>query len=610
MADAAEEQAEDFVIAAGVQHSVRQFVERAAAELGIRLRFEGEGIHGVGRGASVEGELANCNPGGVIVKVDPRYFRPTEVETLLGDPGKAQDNLGWQPTTGFEVRVHEMVKRDDASAQRDGLVKPSGFQAYDRHDRTRPAAPRLPCRRQAGRHGVRESAPGMRPACGRRPGHAGSGMKLSNIAWNLMGLGLPLVVALLCIPPLLQSLGNERFGLLSLAWALTAVAGLFDLGIGRAATRAVAERLGSSAQGGIPAVITQAVRLTRRAGLAGAALAAVAVWAGATSYLKTSPDLADETRIAAYLLVLVIPLQAGTATYRGICEGLQRFRGINVVRVLLGIGNFGVPLAMTTITSHLGWIVGSLVGTRLLAWWAYRVLARVNLPSADDSADASQPASGLLASSLWFTASTLVGALLAQADRFFISTNLTVAQVPTYTVPLDIVTQLFLVVSAVSTVAFPSLATQLARDRAQAWQLFTRWFGRVAVLMAAVALGAAVVLPVFMPLWIKALLPAESITIALVLCIGLWTHSLGVMCMSMLHAAGLFKETALINMVELPVYFIALSVLVERFGVTGAAIAWVGRVTVDAALLYLLCWRSIRKPSSTAVQPSPGSADY
>jgi GDPmannose 4,6-dehydratase len=126
-----QEQPEDFVIATGVQYSVRQFVERAAAELGITVRFEGTGEREVGVVAQVEGNKAKCKPGDVIVRVDPRYFRPTEVETLLGDPAKAKAKLGWTPTTTFEELVREMIEADYTSARRDSLVKLAGFQAYD-----------------------------------------------------------------------------------------------------------------------------------------------------------------------------------------------------------------------------------------------------------------------------------------------------------------------------------------------------------------------------------------------------------------------------------------------------------------------------------------------
>ncbi len=109
--------AEDFVIATGIQYSVRQFVETAAAELGIALRFAGEGVE----------EVGTDQTGKPIVRVDPRYFRPTEVETLLGDPTKAHAQLGWKPRISFEQLVQEMVREDLKIAERDALIQRHGY---------------------------------------------------------------------------------------------------------------------------------------------------------------------------------------------------------------------------------------------------------------------------------------------------------------------------------------------------------------------------------------------------------------------------------------------------------------------------------------------------
>jgi GDPmannose 4,6-dehydratase len=127
-------QPEDFVIATGVQYSVRQFVEFAAAELGITIRFKGAGKKEIGVVAKIEGNKAKCKVGDIIVEVDPRYFRPTEVETLLGDPTKAKEKLGWTPQTSLQELVKEMVLSDYAAAKRDAMVKLAGFQAYEHHE--------------------------------------------------------------------------------------------------------------------------------------------------------------------------------------------------------------------------------------------------------------------------------------------------------------------------------------------------------------------------------------------------------------------------------------------------------------------------------------------
>ncbi len=119
-----QEQAEDFVIATGEQHSVREFVTVAAEELGIKISWSGVGVDEVGVDES----------GKTIVAVDPRYFRPAEVETLLGDATRARERLGWKPTVTFSELVREMVGADLVSAERDQLVKKHGYDAYEYHE--------------------------------------------------------------------------------------------------------------------------------------------------------------------------------------------------------------------------------------------------------------------------------------------------------------------------------------------------------------------------------------------------------------------------------------------------------------------------------------------
>jgi GDPmannose 4,6-dehydratase len=118
-----QEQPEDFVIATGVQHSVRDFVNAAAAELDMQIDWQGEDVEETG---SFEGKT--------IVRVDPRYFRPTEVESLLGDPSRAKEKLGWVPETSFEELVAEMAREDLKLAERDELVKRHGYKSMDYHE--------------------------------------------------------------------------------------------------------------------------------------------------------------------------------------------------------------------------------------------------------------------------------------------------------------------------------------------------------------------------------------------------------------------------------------------------------------------------------------------
>lgn len=136
-----QEQPDDFVIATGRQFSVRDFVNAAAAELGLSLEWKGEGVSETATVVAVDADKAalaargkaltiRVKEGDTIVRVDPRYFRPTEVETLLGDPAKAQAKLGWAPRTTFEEMVQEMARHDLELALRDAVVEDAGFTSF------------------------------------------------------------------------------------------------------------------------------------------------------------------------------------------------------------------------------------------------------------------------------------------------------------------------------------------------------------------------------------------------------------------------------------------------------------------------------------------------
>ena len=123
-----QDQPDDFVIATGVQNSVRQFIDWSAQELGITLRFEGQGVEEVAIVEKIEGDKCSAlQVGQTIVRIDPRYFRPTEVETLLGDPSKAKQKLGWLPEITVQQMCHEMVANDLQDAQRHALLKSNGY---------------------------------------------------------------------------------------------------------------------------------------------------------------------------------------------------------------------------------------------------------------------------------------------------------------------------------------------------------------------------------------------------------------------------------------------------------------------------------------------------
>ena len=420
-------------------------------------------------------------------------------------------------------------------------------------------------------------------------------MRLSNIAWNLTGLGTPLLVAVVTVPHLIQMIGMERFGLLSLAWGLIGYAGVFDLGIGRATTQFISQLRGQNAGGEIPVVIHAAARLTFLTGTIGFLLLSLAAILGAQKLIQHSAGLEKELTISVFILAVAVPVQAISATFRGVNEAFENFRGISLLRMALGALNFLGPYLIAQHSTNLAWLVSTLLVSRLLALTVFRYLAlrcvRNNLksqPNAISSMNKLQVNKRLFKFGGWFTLSSLISPLLVQSDRFVIAGVISATAVATYTIPYEVVVQSLIIVSAVSSVAFPSL-TKLMHEKPGQWHgMFRRWLLIVTIIMLTVTSTLALLLPVILPLWIRNNLPKESVLIGQILCIGVFANSIGAMYFALLHARGRSDITAKLHLLELPLFVAALYTLIGEYGLYGAAWAWVGRMIFDATLLKIL----------------------
>lgn len=420
-------------------------------------------------------------------------------------------------------------------------------------------------------------------------------MRLSNIAWNLVGLAMPLLIAVMTIPALIEMIGMDRFGLLALAWGLIGYAGVFDLGIGRATTQYIAKLRGQNCHADIPLVIQSATRLTLLTGAIGWLLLTLAAVLGVQNLIHYSAGLEREITISIFLLAVAVPVQAISATYRGVNEAFENFRGISLLRMALGVLNFLGPYLVAHYSTSLTWLVSTLLISRLLALAVFRHLAihciRGNLdhqvsPSA--STDRAKIRRQLVAFGGWVTVSSVIGPLLVQADRFVIAGFISAAAVASYAIPYEVVVQSLIIVGAVSSVAFPSLTKQMHQDAGQ-WQVsFRRWLRIVFWVVLAVTASMALLLPTLLPLWIGPNLPPESVLIGQILCFGVFANSIGSMYYSLLHAKGRSDITAKLHLIELPLFLLALSLLIGTHGLYGVAWAWVGRTVFDAIFLKIL----------------------
>ena len=292
---------------------------------------------------------------------------------------------------------------------------------------------------------------------------------------------------------------------------------------------------------------------------------------------------------------MAVPVQAVSATYRGVSEAYENFRGISLLRMVLGVLNFLGPYWVAHYSTSLAWLVATLLVSRLFALVVFHQLAMhcirseaLHVRSSNSGTNKANINKRLLAFGGWVTVSSVIGPLLVQADRFVIAGTISAAAVAAYTIPYEAVVQSLFIVGAVSSVAFPSLTKQMQQHDGQ-WQVsFRIWLRRVAWVMLAVTSAMALLLPALLPLWIGPNLPSESVLVGQILCLGVFANSIGSMYYSLLHAKGRSDITAKLHLIELPLFLFALYWLIPPYGLYGVAWAWAGRAAFDAVFLKIL----------------------
>lgn len=429
-------------------------------------------------------------------------------------------------------------------------------------------------------------------------------MKLSHISWNMAGLALPLLIALVSIPKLIANIGNERFGLLALAWAMMTYAGVLDLGIGRALTQMVSKLRGQKNPDQIPVVLATASRITMTAGLVGSLGIVLFALFGCSGLIKTEHIPQSEIRNAVLLLAIALPTQAMSATYRGMNEAYMNFKGISILRVLLGTINFAGPLIISYFTQDLAWIIASLVVSRVVSLLLFRHLAfscmKRNEPNYNPNqlVYSSQVAKTLFSFGGWVTVSSILSPMMVQLDRFMIAALLSAAAVTIYVVPFELVAQSLILVTAINSVIFPSLS-RLMQEQPDNWQkYFQTWLFRVGALMLVMSSTMAFLMPYILKFWLKDEFHPESVLVGQILCAGVFLNSLSALFYSQLHALGKASVTAKFHMIEFPIYFAFLYFALLKFDIMGAAIAWSARMALDLSLLMMACKKSSSKPST------------
>ncbi|HUD73573.1 MAG TPA: oligosaccharide flippase family protein, partial [Terracidiphilus sp.] len=202
-----------------------------------------------------------------------------------------------------------------------------------------------------------------------------------NTVWNLVGQVAPMGVALFAIPLLIRHMGIDRFGILTIAWVVVGYFSLFDLGLGRALTHLIAQRLGKSCQDELPAIVWTANSIMAGMGIVGAIALAAITPLLTHSLLKIPLHLQEETLHSLFLLSIAVPLVISAAGFRGILEARQKFGSLNIVKIPMGVATFLVPVVLLPFTNSLTALIGAIVFTRVIFLVACIALALREMPT-------------------------------------------------------------------------------------------------------------------------------------------------------------------------------------------------------------------------------------
>ncbi|RTZ43190.1 flippase [Candidimonas sp. SYP-B2681] len=416
-----------------------------------------------------------------------------------------------------------------------------------------------------------------------------------NTTWNLVGTGLPLLLGVLLIPFLINRAGVEAFGILTLIWALIGYFSLFDFGLGRALTQQVAASLAANQAQNVGQLVKSGLAFTAITGVAGGLLLAALSQPLGHSWLKVSLALQSDTSRSLLIAALGIPLTTLTTGLRGVLEAFEDFKTVNLLRMVLGAANFGLP-ALTVVFwgPSLVYMVTALVALRLVILLAYGVCVHMRLRCTwSNTGVRASDIKRLLSFGAWITVSNIISPLMVTADRFIIAAVLGAGAVAYYTVPFEILLRVLIIPGALTTALFPRLASTLKSEPAIATMLYRRSIRAVAISLALICVLIAAGSYAGLALWLDEDFASKSWLIACVLSLGVLLNGIAFVPFAMIQAAGDAKTTAILHLFELLVYVPLLFVALHFFGLLGAAVAWVCRVGLDLILLLIVVKKTI-----------------
>lgn len=426
-----------------------------------------------------------------------------------------------------------------------------------------------------------------------------------NTVWNVAGQMIPLAVAMAAIPYVVRGLGPERFGILAVAWLLLGNFALLDFGLGRAATKFIAECLVRQDLGKLPPLAWTSLGLQIAMGCFGGLLLALLAPVLARVFHVPS-GLANEARRIFVLLALSLPLVLATNGLRAVLEAAQRFDLVNLLRVPASMSVYLLPAAGVWMRLNLAQTVTLLLVARLGVTVAHAVCCVRLWPELRRRPAWSRDALGLLLRyGGWVTVSNVANPILLYVDRFFIGSLFSISLLGLYTVPFEAVTKLWVIPASLAASLFPAfsgLAVIGARDRDRLTLLYARSFKYLLLLLGPVVLLLTLFAPELLTLWMGVQFARQTATVLRLLACGVFANCFAHIPFGLLQSRGRPDLAARVLLIELPLYLPFAWYLVRRWGIPGAATGWTVRVALEALALAMVTGREFSMSARSLIE--------
>ncbi len=418
-----------------------------------------------------------------------------------------------------------------------------------------------------------------------------SRLVIKNATHNLFGQGLPLVVALYCIPLLITILGVERFGFLTLIWVVVGYLSIFDLGLGQALTKLVAEKIGHGEHDKIPELFWTAMWLMCGLGVVGLLIAEMLIPYLINYMFNLPPELKQEAQSALSVAALSVPFVIVSTGSRGVLEAYQRFDLVNWLRIPLGIFNFVAPLLVASYLSNdLSEITAVLVFARLIflcgtMWFCFKINPAL-WPLQKIQSALLKP---LFSFGGWMTLTNLMGPLMVYLDRFVIGALLSMSAVAYYVTPYEAITKMWIIPGALIGALFSAFSSNLAQHVERTVKQFQKSIDGIFLLMLPITMLVMAYANEGLTLWLGDDFAMHAVIVFQILAIGVFINSIGRVPSVFILAAGRPDIPAYLFMLELPIYLFSMWYMLGIWGVEGAAIAWVARIVLDNLAMFIGC---------------------